>query len=258
VLNALRHHAGSVVGVEINPMTVHAVRDLFREQSAALNRSDVEAVVAEGRSFLRSRDARYDLIEINSVDTLSALSTGAYVLGELPYTSDAVSTIPTTRGRTALAMAVGDLDARPAPAPPSGWLDCAPGARAPGREGSREARGRGGRAAAAHAHAGQERALTPEELAKIDAFAKREHFASGIGRTRRSPTHGQDPALAALPAREFHRGAAAEARPIRRLAILHPLLAHARAAGDPSAARLRPHACHRPDRARDHAVAGGR
>jgi len=113
VLNALRHHASSVVGVEINPMTVHAVRDLFRDLNGdVLNRSDVEAVAAEGRSFLRSRDTRYDLIEINSVDTLSALSTGAYVLSEsYLYTSDAVSDyLDHLRPNGIFAMAVGDLD----------------------------------------------------------------------------------------------------------------------------------------------------
>ena len=113
VLNALRHRATSVVGVEINPMTVHAVRDLFHELNGdVLNRSNVEAVVAEGRSFLRSRDARYDLIEINSVDTLSALSTGAYVLSEsYLYTSDAVSDyLDHLRPNGIFAMAVGDLD----------------------------------------------------------------------------------------------------------------------------------------------------
>ena len=34
-------------------------------------------VAAEGRHYLRSHTDKYDLIEINSVDTLSALSSGA-------------------------------------------------------------------------------------------------------------------------------------------------------------------------------------
>jgi spermidine synthase len=112
VLNALRGDAASVVGVEINPMTVHAGRELFREFNGdILNRPGVEAVVAEGRSFLRSRDEHFDLIEINSVDTLSALSTGAYVLSEsFLYTADAVGDyLDHLAPGGIFAMAVGDI-----------------------------------------------------------------------------------------------------------------------------------------------------
>jgi SAM-dependent methyltransferase len=111
VLNALANGARKVVGVEINPMTVHAGRELFDEfNGGILNRPDVEPVVAEGRSFLRSRDSRYDLVEINSVDTLSALSTGAYVLSEsYLYTADAVDDyLDHLRPGGLFAMAVGD------------------------------------------------------------------------------------------------------------------------------------------------------
>jgi SAM-dependent methyltransferase len=118
VLNALRAGARAIVGIEINPMTVLAGRELFRDWNGdILNRPGVEAVVAEGRSFLRSRDTRYDLIEINSVDTLSALSTGAYVLSEsFLYTSDAVSDyLAHLRPNGIFAMAVGDLNSKDQP-----------------------------------------------------------------------------------------------------------------------------------------------
>jgi hypothetical protein len=108
------------VGVEINAMTVHAGRELYRDFNGdLLNHPRVEAVVAEGRSFLRSRDATYDLIEINSVDTLSALSTGAYVLSEsFLYTSDAVGDyLDHLNPGGIFAMAVGDLNITPAQAP---------------------------------------------------------------------------------------------------------------------------------------------
>ncbi len=111
VLNALNNRAESVVGVEINPMTVWAGRELFNDFNGdLLNREGVEAVVAEGRSFLRSRDATYDLVEINSVDTLSALSTGAYVLSEsYLYTADAVQDyLEHLEPGGIFAMAVGD------------------------------------------------------------------------------------------------------------------------------------------------------
>lgn len=112
VLNALVNGANSVVGVEINPMTVHAGKKLFNDFNGNIfNRDDVEVVVAEGRSFLRSRDTLYDLIEINSVDTLSALSTGAYVLSEsFLYTADAVEDyLDHLKPNGIFAMAVGDL-----------------------------------------------------------------------------------------------------------------------------------------------------
>ncbi len=118
VLNALKNGASGVTGVEINPMTVHAGRDLFRDFNGdLLHRPGVEAVVAEGRSFLRSRGERYDLIEINSVDTLSALSTGAYVLSEsFLYTSDAVRDyLDHLAPNGIFAMAVGDLQTEDQP-----------------------------------------------------------------------------------------------------------------------------------------------
>jgi hypothetical protein len=118
VLNALANGAREVTGVEINPMTVHAGRELFRDFNGdLLNRPGVHAVVAEGRSFLRSRADRYDLIEINSVDTLSALSTGAYVLSEsFLYTTDAVRDyLDHLEPGGIFAMAVGDLQTEDQP-----------------------------------------------------------------------------------------------------------------------------------------------
>jgi hypothetical protein len=111
VLNALKHDAKSVVGVELNPMTIHVGKNVLRDFNGnLLNHPKVETVAAEGRSFLRSRDERYDLIEINSVDTLSALTTGAYVLSEsYLYTVDAIGDYldHLTPGGV-FAMAVGD------------------------------------------------------------------------------------------------------------------------------------------------------
>lgn len=111
VLNGLVNGARHVTGVEINPATVHAVRDLYADRNGGiLRRPDVSAVVGEGRSFLRSSDARYDLVEINSVDTLAALSTGAYVLSEsYLYTAEAVGDyLDHLEPGGIFAMAVGD------------------------------------------------------------------------------------------------------------------------------------------------------
>ena len=119
VLNALKHDAASIVGVELNPMTIHVGRDLMRDFNGnLLNHPKVEVVAAEGRSFLRSRRERYDLIEINSVDTLSALTTGAYVLSEsYLYTVEAIDDyLDHLRPGGVFAMAVGDYvtDTEPA------------------------------------------------------------------------------------------------------------------------------------------------
>jgi hypothetical protein len=111
ILNAVVHGARFVTGVELNPMVVRAGRERYADfNGRLLERPDVEAVAAEGRSFLRSRDSRYDLIEINSVDTLSALSTGAYVLSEsFLYTSDAIGDyLDHLEPNGVFAMAVGD------------------------------------------------------------------------------------------------------------------------------------------------------
>jgi len=113
VLNALVHGAESVVAVEINPETIRAGRQIFNDFNGdVLNHPKVEPVVAEGRSFLRSRPDRYDLIEINSVDTLSALSTGAYVLSEsYLYTADAIGDyLDHLKPGGTFAMAVADTN----------------------------------------------------------------------------------------------------------------------------------------------------
>ncbi len=53
-------------------------------------RPNVSVVRAEGRSYLRGTDRRFDLIRMRGVDTYTALSTGAYVLAEnYLYTVDA-------------------------------------------------------------------------------------------------------------------------------------------------------------------------
>ncbi|MFN7971799.1 MAG: hypothetical protein U0166_05555 [Acidobacteriota bacterium] len=83
IVNALRHHARHVTGVELDPVTVDVVR---REQADfaghLYDRPDVTVLSGEGRGTLRRSNARYDLIQLSGVDTLAALTTGAYVLSE--------------------------------------------------------------------------------------------------------------------------------------------------------------------------------
>jgi len=82
-LIALYHGAEHVVGVDVNPVTVDAVKNRYADFAGrVLNRPNVELVVAEGRHFLTTTDQRFDVIQLSGVDTYSALSTGAYALAE--------------------------------------------------------------------------------------------------------------------------------------------------------------------------------
>jgi spermidine synthase len=113
ILNAIANDAKSVVGVELNPITVELGKGPYADYNGGIfNRPEVKMVAAEGRHYLRSHEGKYDIVEINSVDTLSALSSGAYVLSEsYLYTSDAVSDyLAHLKPNGVFAMAVGDFD----------------------------------------------------------------------------------------------------------------------------------------------------
>ena len=83
IVNALRHRARHVTGVELDPVTVEVVRTEQAEFTGRIyERDDVTALAGEGRSTLRHSGRTYDLIQLSAVDTMAALSTGAYVLAE--------------------------------------------------------------------------------------------------------------------------------------------------------------------------------
>jgi spermidine synthase len=112
ILNGIVNGASSIVGVEINPVTVEIGKKLLADWNGnVFNLPNVRVVAAEGRNYLRSHDEKYDLIEINGVDTLSALTTGAYVLSEsYLYTADAVREyLDHLKPGGIFAMAMGDL-----------------------------------------------------------------------------------------------------------------------------------------------------
>jgi spermidine synthase len=93
ILTAIANDAASIVGVELNPITIALEQGPYAAYNGGiLNRPEVTMVAAEGRHFLRSTADRYDLIEMNSIGTLSASSSAAYVLPEsYLFTADAVS-----------------------------------------------------------------------------------------------------------------------------------------------------------------------
>src|SRR5262249_40242363 len=74
VLIALDQGARHVTAVEVNPVSVHAVRDVYADYVGNLLADPrVELVVSEGRNFVaRSRD-RYDVIQLSGVDTGAAM-----------------------------------------------------------------------------------------------------------------------------------------------------------------------------------------
>jgi hypothetical protein len=83
VLVALRHHAKDITAIELDPVTVRlASKDLADYAGRFAERPEVHYQVGEGRSFVRRSRQKYDLIQINLVDTLTAASIGANVLNE--------------------------------------------------------------------------------------------------------------------------------------------------------------------------------
>jgi hypothetical protein len=83
-LTALSLGSGPVIGVEVNPLTVHLMRTRFRTFSGGLFSGfpGVSIVTDDGRSFMRHAKKKYELIEASLVDTWAASAAGAYALAE--------------------------------------------------------------------------------------------------------------------------------------------------------------------------------
>ncbi len=91
VAAAVHHGARHVDAVEVNPIIVRLVTGPYAERLGGLfTRPEVTLHNAEGRSFVRQSERRYDLIQISLVDTWAAASSGAYSLAEsYLYTAEA-------------------------------------------------------------------------------------------------------------------------------------------------------------------------
>ncbi len=92
VLTALRFDAASVTGVEVNGATLEILRRAYRDHFRAwVDDPRVRLVHDEGRHFLASRDARYDVIQLSGVDSASGTPGAAHVFSEsYLYTSEAL------------------------------------------------------------------------------------------------------------------------------------------------------------------------
>ncbi len=83
VLIALYHNASEIASAEINPLLVEAVRDRFGDFAGNIYDDDrVSVQVSEGRSFVKSSNETYDLIQLSIVGNVAVSSTGVYALSE--------------------------------------------------------------------------------------------------------------------------------------------------------------------------------
>jgi SAM-dependent methyltransferase len=93
VLTALVFGAPRVVGVELNPAIVQAVRNDFGAYAGHVyDRPGVEIFVDDARRFIANANERYDLIQASVIDTWAATTAGAFALSENSlYTQEAFS-----------------------------------------------------------------------------------------------------------------------------------------------------------------------
>ena len=94
VLRALRHGAGAVDAVELNPDVLDIVRGVLADAPAGQWEGEsVRTHVADARSFAARATERWDLIQIALVDSFSAAAAGVHALDEsLLYTVEAFET----------------------------------------------------------------------------------------------------------------------------------------------------------------------
>lgn len=79
------HQMGSysVTGVELNSELLEVSRRRYADFTGYIYQSpQAEAVVGEGRSYIRRSERTFDIIQMSGVDTWAGLSSGAYVLAE--------------------------------------------------------------------------------------------------------------------------------------------------------------------------------
>jgi hypothetical protein len=84
VLSALASGSPSVTGVEINPLIANTImRGRYATYSKHLyQRPDVHMHVTDGRSFLRSSEQQFDVVQMTLVDTWASTAAGAFALSE--------------------------------------------------------------------------------------------------------------------------------------------------------------------------------
>ncbi len=84
VLRALASGSPSVTGIEINPIIADTImRGRYATYSKHLyQRPDVHIHVTDGRSYLRSSEQQFDVVQMTLVDTWASTAAGAFALSE--------------------------------------------------------------------------------------------------------------------------------------------------------------------------------
>ncbi|MBI4668232.1 MAG: hypothetical protein HY747_03450 [Elusimicrobia bacterium] len=83
VLTAYKYGAKEIDAVEINPTIVKIVTEYFSSYiGGVFKKKNVNLYMEDGRSFVRRTGKKYDSIVLFGVDSLAALSSGAYILME--------------------------------------------------------------------------------------------------------------------------------------------------------------------------------
>jgi spermidine synthase len=84
VLRAVANGSPSVTGIEINPIIATTImRERYADYAQHLyDRPDVHIHVTDGRSYLRSTDQRFDVVQMTLVDTWASTAAGAFALSE--------------------------------------------------------------------------------------------------------------------------------------------------------------------------------
>ena len=84
VLRAIANGSPSVTGIEINPIIANTImRGRYADYSYHLyERPDVHIHVTDGRSFIRSSRAQFDVVQMTLVDTWASTAAGAFALSE--------------------------------------------------------------------------------------------------------------------------------------------------------------------------------
>jgi spermidine synthase len=84
VLRAVANGSPSVTGIEINPIIANTImRGRYATYSKHLyQRPDVHMHVTDGRSYLRSTEEKFDVVQMTLVDTWASTAAGAFALSE--------------------------------------------------------------------------------------------------------------------------------------------------------------------------------
>jgi spermidine synthase len=84
VLRAVANGSPSVTGIEINPIIANTImRGRYADYSFHLyDRPDVHIHVTDGRSYLRSTQQQFDVVQMTLVDTWASTAAGAFALSE--------------------------------------------------------------------------------------------------------------------------------------------------------------------------------